>query len=401
MQLVIVGTHQRTCPVSVRERLAFGAERMGEALALLQQYADEGFILSTCNRVELGGLVAGGEQNLIRFLADWHHISPEMMAPHLYVHTGADAVRHLFRLAAGLDSMVLGEDQVMGQIKAALAEAQAAGTTGQRITEIARSHLSTVSVALDIARDSLGDLRRRHVVIVGAGRMGELALKHLRGEPPRSVVVVNRTYERARDLADSYGWDALPIDRLEEALRQADVVLTCTASPEVVIDAPMVERARSGRTAPQSRQAALLLLDLAVPRDVDPQVADLPCARLFDIDNMRMICDANRASRVAEVARAEALVDVEVTKFMEWWAAQEVVPTIRALRERAESIRQAEIERTLAKLPDLSERQQQAILALSTAIVNKILHQPIATLKGSATDGELALAVQQLFQLKG
>jgi len=391
---------------------------MGEALALLQQYADEGFILSTCNRVELGGLVAGGEQNLIRFLADWHHISPEMMAPHLYVHTGADAVRHLFRLAAGLDSMVLGEDQVMGQIKAALAEAQAAGTTGQRInrllhtalatgklirthTEIARSHLSTLSVALDIARDSLGDLRRRHVVIVGAGRMGELALKHLRGEPPRSVVVVNRTYERARDLADSYGWDALPIDRLEEALRQADVVLTCTASPEVVIDAPMVERARSGRTAPQSRQAALLLLDLAVPRDVDPQVADLPCARLFDIDNMRMICDANRASRVAEVARAEALVDVEVTKFMEWWAAQEVVPTIRALRERAESIRQAEIERTLAKLPDLSERQQQAILALSTAIVNKILHQPIATLKGSATDGQLALAVQQLFQLKG
>src|SRR5215212_1083744 len=224
VQLAIIGTHQRTCPVVMRERLAFGAETMREALLALRQYVDEGFIISTCNRVEVGGLVADGPEGvqvLTRFLADWHHVPLEHLAPHLYMFSSNGAVQHLFRLAAGLDSTVLGEDQVMVQLKIALADAQAAGVTGQRVnrllnsalatgklvrtrTEIARSHLSTVSVALDIARDTLGDLRRQHVLIVGAGKIAELALKHLRDEPPRSVTVINRTFARARELADRY-----------------------------------------------------------------------------------------------------------------------------------------------------------------------------------------------------
>ena len=207
----------------MREQLAFGGKTIREALLTLRQYVDEGFIISTCNRVEVGGLVADGpkgEQALTRFLADWHHVPLGHLAPHLYAFSGADAVQHLFRLAAGLDSTVLGEDQVMVQLKTALADAQAAGATGQRVTrllnsalatgklvrtrtEIARSHLSTVSVALDIARDTLGDLRRRHVLIVGAGKIAELALKHLRGEPPRIVTVINRTFARAQELADT------------------------------------------------------------------------------------------------------------------------------------------------------------------------------------------------------
>jgi len=398
----------------VRERLAFGAEMIREALLALRQYTDEGFIISTCNRVEVGGLVADGpdgEQALLRFLADWHKVPLDHLAPHLYTFSGADAVQHLFRLASGLDSTVLGEDQVMGQLKTALADAQAAGVTGQHVnrllhgalstgklvrtrTEIARSHLSTVSVALDIAREELGDLRRRHVLIVGAGKIAELALKHLSGQPPRSVVVINRTFARARALAESYGVQALPFEQLEQALRDADLVVTCSASPEVVIGAELVERARQGLVAP------LLLLDQAVPRDIDERVKQLPNARLFDIDDIRAICDANRATRAAEVAGAEALVADEVAKFMEWWAAQEVVPTIRALRERAETIRQAEIERTLAKLPDLSPRQQDAIHALSAAIVNKLLHQPITSMKDPDSGGQLARVVQQLFQLE-
>jgi glutamyl-tRNA reductase len=397
----------------MREQLAFGAETMRAALLTLRQYIDEGFIISTCNRVEIGGLVAdgpAGEQALMSFLADWHHVPLEHLAPHLYVFSGAAAVQHLFRLAAGLDSIVLGEDQVMVQLKAALADAQAAGVTGQRVnrvlnsalatgklvrtrTEIARSHLSTVSVALDIARETLGDLRRRHVLIVGAGRMAELALKHLRSEPPRSVTVINRTFARARALADSYGVQARPFDQLEAALREADLVVSCTASAEVVISAEIVERARQGMVVP------LLLLDQAVPRDIDERVKALPQARLFDIDDIRVICEANRAARTAEVAKAEALVAEEVAKFMEWWAAQEVVPTIRALREHAESIRQTEIERTLAKLPDLSQQQQDAINALSAAIVNKLLHQPITSMKNPDSGGQLARMVQQLFQL--
>src|SRR5258706_1262299 len=209
----------------MREQLVFGAQTMREALLALRQYVDEGFIISTCNRVEVGGVVADGpegEQALTRFLADWHHVPLAHLAPHLYVFSGADAVQHLFRLAAGLDSTVLGEDQVMVQLKAALADAQAAGATGQRVnrllnsalatgklvrtrTEIARSHLSTVSVALDIARDTLGDLRRRHVLIVGAGKMAELALNHLRDQPPRSLTLINRTVPPATALPASHG----------------------------------------------------------------------------------------------------------------------------------------------------------------------------------------------------
>jgi glutamyl-tRNA reductase len=413
VQLAIIGTHQRNCPVVMRERLAFGSETIREALEALRRYVDEGFIISTCNRVEVGGLVADGsegEQALTRFLTDWHHVPLDHLAPHLYTFSGTDAVQHLFRLAAGLDSTVLGEDQVVWQLKAALADAQAAGAAGQRVnrllnsalaagklvrtrTEIARSHVSTVSVALDIARDTLGDLGHRHVLIVGAGKIAELALKHLRGEPPRGVTLISRTFARAQALAESYGAQARPIDELEAALREADLVVSCTAAADVLIGVELVERARRGVAAP------LLLLDQAVPRDIDVRVRDLPNARLFDIDDIRVICEANRAARAAEVAKAEGLVAEEVAKFMEWWAAQEVVPTIRALRERAEAIRQTEIERTLAKLPDLSPHQQDAIHALSAAIINKLLHQPITSMKNPDSGGQLARVVQELFQL--
>jgi glutamyl-tRNA reductase len=250
-----------------------------------------------------------------------------------------------------------------------------------------------MSVALDIARDTLGDLRRRHVLIVGAGKIAELALKHLRGAPPRSVTLINRTFARARELADAYGVQARPFDQLEAALREADLVVSCTAASEVVISAEVVERARHGLIAP------LLLLDQAMPRDIDARVKAVHNARLFDIDDIRVICEANRAARTGEVAKAEALVAKEVAKFMDWWAAQEVVPTIRALRERAESIRQIEIERTLAKLPELSPHQQDVINALSAAIVNKLLHQPITSMKNPDSGGQLARVVQQLFQL--
>jgi glutamyl-tRNA reductase len=411
-QLVIIGTHQRICPVAMRERLAFGAANLQPALQALRDYADEGFIVSTCNRVEVGGLVAGVEceQELLRFLADCHHVAIEELAPHLYIHTGADAVRHLFRLAAGLDSMVLGEDQIQVQLKAALAEARAADAAGPLVdrllqsalaagklvrsqTGIARSHLSVVSVALELARQTHGSMAAQRVLVLGAGRIAELALKHLRDDAPESIVIVNRTVERAQELADAYGVATRPLEQLAQAIREADVVVSCTAAPQVVIGAELVAQARAGR------DDGLLLLDLAVPRDVDPAAAELPGVRLIGVDDMRAICEANRAARAAEVASAEELVAAEVAKFMEWWATQEVVPTIRALRERAEAIRTAELHRTLAKLPDLSPREQEAIGALSAAIVNKLLHQPIARLKDPEAGGQLAQVVQQLFQL--
>jgi glutamyl-tRNA reductase len=411
-QLVIIGTHQRNCPVAARERIAFSPSAIQPALQALGEYVDEGFIISTCNRVEVGGFVADdteGTQALKHFLADRHGIPADELAPYLYSFTGVDAVRHIFRLAAGLDSMVLGEDQIQTQLKAALADAQAAGAAGQMITRllqsalavgklvrtetgIARQHLSVVSVALDIAHTQLGGLAGRRVLIVGAGRMAELALKHLRGAASTSTII-NRSLERARVLGEIYGAAALPFEQLEQAIGDADVVVSCTAAPEPIISAAMVERAWAGR------EGELLLLDLAVPRDIDRHVTRLPGVRLWDVDGLQAICDANRAARAAEVEHAEALVEAELAKFMEWWATQDVVPTIRALRERAEAIRTAELQRTLAKLPNLAPHEQAAISALSAAIINKLLHQPIATLKDPKTGGQLATVVQELFQL--
>ena len=413
MQLIIIGVHQRTAPVAVREHLAFSPATIAGALHRLREFVDEGFIISTCNRVEVCGLLPDdqlGDHALRRFLASQHEMALEDLTPHLYTLTGVDAVRHIFRLAAGLDSMVLGEDQIMGQIKAALAAAHDVGTLGNGLhrlleaalvagklvrtqTGIARAHISVVSVGLDLARQTLGSLAGRRFLIIGAGRMAELAIKHIQDEAPASVGVLNRTITRAQDLAARYGAMTWSSNQLELALRDSDIVVSCTSAPGIVIEADIVAQVL------EARQDPLLLLDLAVPRDIDRQIAALPGARLFDVDDMQELSAANREMRAAEIAGAEALIEAEAQKFMEWWTTQQVVPTIRALRERAEAIRTAELQRTFARLPDLSQREQEAIRALSAAIVNKLLHQPITALKDPAVGGQLVQPVHTLFQL--
>jgi glutamyl-tRNA reductase len=414
VQIVITGIHQRTAPVAVRERLAFGPAELPAALAALREYAAEGFILSTCNRVEVCALVEDGpdqQAQVERFLAHWHGLERADIAPHLYTYTGDAAVRHVYRLVAGLDSMVLGEDQIVAQLKDALVAAHAAGTiegalhrllhgalaTGKAVrasTGIAAGHLSVVSVALDLARRQRGDLHGRRVLVVGAGRMAELALKHLAGEPGAVVTVVNRTYARAADLAARYSARSAPLADLEPELAVSDVVIAATAAPGLVIDAPMARRAVNG-------DRSLLLLDLAVPRDIERAAGAVPGVTLYDVDDMRPICDTNRAARAAEIAQAETITEDAVAKFGEWWAAQQAVPTIRALRERAEEIRLAELERTLARCPELSERERSAVQALSAAIVNKLLHDPITTIKAAGAGPDLIQAARALFQLPG
>jgi glutamyl-tRNA reductase len=404
-QLVIIGTHQRICPVSVRERLAFNETNLESGLRSLRSYADEGFIISTCNRVEIGGIVADDTHTLIHFLADYHQIDQQELAGHLYTFTGAEAVRHLFRLAAGLDSMVLGEDQIQVQLKNALHSARSANASGQLVerllqnalaagklvrtaTGISRHQLSVVSVALSIARTQLNGLNGRRVLVVGAGRMAELALKHLHDEPNIKLTITNRSFERAQNLATTYRATALPFEQLGQALAENDLVVSCTSASTTVISAEMLREA--GPT---------LLLDLAVPRDIEAEAAELPNVQLYDVDALQPIAEANRQARTAEISHAELLVEAEVTKFMEWWETQKVVPTIRALHQHAEAIRTNELQRTLSRLSHLSPREQEAISALSTAIVNKLLHQPIATLKNPQTGNHLVQALHQLFQL--
>jgi glutamyl-tRNA reductase len=412
VQLVLVGAHQRTAPVAIRERMAFTEAALSQALPALLGYAAEGFIVSTCNRVEVYGLTPPGDQGraLRQFLADQHRLPLEELAPHLYTLVGDDAVRHLFRVAAGLDSMALGEDQIMSQIKAAFTLAQASDTLGplthrliqaalasgklvRSDTQLARAQLSVVSVALYLARQTMQSLRGQRIVIIGAGRTAELALKHLKSEATGGITILSRTFGRAAGLAERYGAQARPMDELADALAASDMVLSCTSSPNIIISTELAAELHARRG-----ERPWMLLDLAVPRDIERRVGALPNVHLYDVDDMQAVCDANRAARAAEVTSAESLVEGEVARWTAWWATQEVLPTIRSLRAHAEAIRLAELERALGRL-DLTEQQQQAVAALTSAIVNKILHQPTHALKTGGGD-QLAQATKQLFALE-
>lgn len=412
MQLILTGVHQRTTPLTVRERLSFDDTTLPDVLHELRSYVAEAFVISTCNRTEICALMADGADSIAtlhQFLARSGAISPESLAPHLYTHTGADVVRHLFRLAAGLDSMVLGEDQIMGQIKDAHTIARDAGTLGKTIhrlvsralaagkrvrtqTRIASHHVSVVSVALDLARGQMKSLADQRIAIVGAGHIAELVLKHLKDDATADIVLLNRGTQSGTALAARYGVRFRPWDAMASVIAASDIVISCTTAPSVLIDVPLV-------AATLTAGIPKLFIDLAVPRDIAPAVADLPGVTLFDVDAIQEICDANRAARVAEIAHAETLITAEVDAYMDWWMTQQIVPTIQALRDRAEVIRSVELQRTLARLPDLSPQAQEAIHALSAAIVNKLLHEPIVTLKDPALGGDLASAVRLLFHL--
>lgn len=413
MTLLFSGIHQRTAPMALRERLAFSPADLPAALAQLHTITREGFLLSTCNRVEIYAIVDDSPDAvtvLEHFLADWHGLDHRELAPFVTTCTDMDVARRLFRLASGLDSMVLGEDQIVGQLKDAIQSAQHAGALGPLLhhlveralaagkqvrteTGIARSRLSVVSVALDLARSAGWQPGEARVLVVGAGRMADLALKYLRAEGCTQIAVANRTLVRAEALAAHYGATAMPLESVETELLACDLAIFCTSAPDVVLSQAAAERIAAQRTQP------LLLLDLAVPRDVERTVGEVAGIRLFDVDAMQPICNANRAARLAEMESAERLVERAVGEFQQWWEVQQVVPTIRALRELAESIRMHEIQRTLARHPDLSPREQRAMDVFSQALINKILHAPTMALKDPQSGGDLVGAVQRLFQL--
>ncbi len=413
MQITLIGVHQRNTPVTVRERLAFALNELPDALLVLHQRVDEGFILSTCNRVEVCAVTrepVADDEILISFLSEQRGVDAAVFAPSLYIHRNEAVVRHLYRLAAGLDSMVLGEDQIVGQVKEALAIAHAAGAIGPVLhrvlhgalaagkqaranTGIAAGHVSVVSVALDAMRRFPDLLAQGRVLVIGAGHIAELALKHLRAAGASNITVINRTAARAQTLANHYDVAWRSWSDLEDALAMSDIVVSCTSAPGIVLSQQMVERAAAGRSTP------LLLFDLAVPRDIDQGVAEIPGVYLHDVDALEPICRTNRALRAAEAERAETIIKGEVAKFMEWWAVQQAVPTIRALRKRAEDIRDAEIRRALARCPELSPQQRETVIALSTAIINKLLHEPIVALRDPEASGELLTAVRRLFNI--
>src|SRR6059058_3391367 len=399
--IVLVGLNHRTAPVEVRERVAFANGRLEPSLRRLVAVAGvaEGAILSTCNRVEVvacGPDPAALGAALPGFLAGEHGVPEPALAGHLYTHGDREAVRHLFRVAASLDSMVVGEPQILGQMKEQYAAAAAAGASGQILH---RCFHRSFSVAKRIRRERgiFDRLVDKSALLLGAGMMGELTARQLLAQGVGSVMVANRTFDRAIDVARALSAMPVPWDRLARYLPLADLVIAAASGEDFLLQRPAVEEAMRER-----RHRPMFLIDLAVPRALDPAVNQLDNVYLYDIDDLEGVVAQNRGARAREAVKAETIVDAEVEAFWRWYTSLDVVPTIVALRERMEAIRRHEVERSLAALGALDPRQREALERLTQAIVNKVLHAPLTALRRHRADPAEAFyveAARRLFRL--
>jgi glutamyl-tRNA reductase len=419
MPLFVAGVNHRTAPVALREQLAVEEDKLRELIRDVQASgaAREAVLISTCNRVEVYAVAdAPGEARaaVFRRLCQHRGLDPAAIEPLVYTHLDEEAVRHAFRVAASLDSMMVGEPQILGQVKDAFALAQACETVGPTLhtlfsqafavakkvrteTDIARHAVSVSFAAVELAKKIFAALSGRAVLLVGAGKMSELAAKHLVEQGAFPIYVVNRTWSRAQDLARALSGTAVPFAELDVALGSVDIVVASTGSPEPVIRRDLVQRVMHGR-----RGRPLFFIDIAVPRDVEEAVETLDDVYCYDIDDLKQVVDANLRERAREAQRAEALVEREVAKFAARLRDVEVIPTIVSLRERLEGIRVAELRRALARVPDASDATREAMEALSSSIVNKILHAPVTKLRESGRAGvgrSWTTLVQELFGL--
>ena len=416
MQLALVGLSHKTAPVEIRERLAFSNDALRSALTSLvdRRRVNEAMILSTCNRVEV--VAESPDDRLIRdFICEFHQISHDSVSTHLYSYRNVEAIRHVFRVTASLDSMVIGEPQILGQVKEAFRIAMDAGTVGMHLsalmnrafavakkvrseTGISQSAVSVSYAAVELARKIFGDLSGKTVMIIGASKMGELAAKHLRRAGASSVLVTNRTFERAVELAKVFEGAAVPFEHFTDHMTGADIVITSTGAPHFIIGRSLAEQVIHRR-----KNKPIFFIDIAVPRDIDPAVNQIDNAFLYDIDDLQQVIDANLKERFKEAMRAEQIVDDEVEAFCLKMQTRDVVPTIVQLRDSLEKVRRDEIERNRRHLKDLSPEQQAAVDQITKSIVNKILHPPIEQLKQMAHDpqgADLADLIRKIFNVK-
>ena len=418
MSIILAGVSHHNTPLSIRERLYFPEGDMDEWLDRLADYRglDERLILSTCNRVEVYSAVEDYEQGLDaihRFFLESRDIGAEELNAHLYVHREDEATRHLFTVASSLDSMVVGEPQILGQVKEAYRVAQASGHAGKSLTNlfsrafrvakkireqtpIGESPVSVSSVAVDLAKRIFGSLSGKNVLLLGAGEMGEAAARHLKASGADTLQVANRTLARAQELAAKLGGLALSFDNLEEALIDTDVVITSTASQGFILDKPTVAAALERR-----RDAPVFLIDIAVPRNVAPDVNDLEDAYLYDVDDLQSVAADNLRGR-EEVARdARAILESEVETYLARQRAEELRHTFAAIRFFAESMRQEEVEKTISRLSGLDEGGRDALDAMTKALVNKLLHHPFTVLRRMAEEDVEGISVESVQKLFG
>ena len=406
MHIVVVGLSHKTAPVEIREKLAVPESRIGEALTRLCSYQGvrEGILLSTCNRVEVYAVVdeiESGYGRIQEFLADAHlSLSSEELTPHLYWHQGDRAISHLFRVASSLDSMIVGESQILGQIKDAFEVALTHKATGiilnkvvkkaisvaKRVrteTKIAEMAVSVSYAAVELAKKIFSDLTEKTVLLVGAGEMAKLAARHFIANGVRHVRVTTRNPQHGLELADRFGGTAVPFEQFREDMASADIVLVSTGAAHYLVSEDDVQR-----SVKQRMNRPMFLIDISVPRNIDPAVRHVDNAFLFDIDDLKARVEQNRGGRLQEAEKAEQMVVDEVGVVRQWLQSLEVTPTIVALRTRADDIRRTEVEKTLGRLANLSAPERELVEAMASSIVNKLIHNTMVTLKAEVNSSE-------------
>jgi glutamyl-tRNA reductase len=418
-EIVIVGVNHRTAPVEVREQVNFGDGLLDDALRQLiaLEPIEEGVILSTCNRVEVVATTTDGDlavETLAAFLANRDNVERQSIEEHLSVYRGREAVRHLFRVAASLDSMVVGEPQILGQLKEFYGRSAAVGSAGtvlhrcfhksfsvaKRVrteTGVATKAVSVSSAAVELASKIFDRLEDRTAMLIGAGTMSELAARHLMAHGVTNMIVTNRTFDRAVELAREFRGTPVPFSEFRRYLPMADVVIGSTGADQYVLTPSLVAEALRER-----KYRPMFLIDMSVPRTFDSRINDLENVYLYDIDDLGGVAELNRDERGREAEKAEEIVEEEVETFGKWLAGLDAVPTIVALRQKIEAIRKAELEKTLTTLRELTPRERESLEAMTEAIVNKILHGPLTHLKQHDRQREAfyLAAARQLFDIE-
>ncbi|HEX3685371.1 MAG TPA: glutamyl-tRNA reductase [Bryobacteraceae bacterium] len=425
MKLALAGINHRTAPVDVREKLAFREEEIPAALVRVQASgAREALILSTCNRVEVTAALVDEvpPHMLFESIASGRDgLSLDTLTPYLYLYEERDVMRHLFRVAAGLDSMIVGEPQILGQLKQAYAQAREHGSIGSLLdavltrsfsvakrirseTEIGHSAVSVSYAAVELAREIFGSLKKKRVLIIGAGKMSEGAARHLLGAGAAEILIANRTPERAEEIARVFRGEVVPYDLLAHRLAEVDIVIASSSAPYYVLTKEVVRRAIEVR-----KNQPMFLIDIAVPRNIEPEVNGVDHAFLYDIDDLQQVADRNLRARYEVAQQAESIVTEEVERLAARLRARDVTPTIVSLQEQLETIRREVLERHRARMGALNSAQEEALEALTRGLVNKIAHGPISELRRqaevetageAAPESELASAVRRIFRLR-
>jgi glutamyl-tRNA reductase len=417
MNIIVAGLSHKTAPIEIREKLSFSSHNLSTPLQEIVNFPsiDEAIILSTCNRVEIVCTAADSKKvihEILLFLAEFHKLSLDEITPHLYFYSGQDAIRHVFRVASSLDSMIIGEPQILGQLKDAYHCAVANKTTGSILnrflhktfsvakrvrteTNIASSAVSISFAAVELARKIFDTIEDKKILLIGAGEMAELVTRHLVSLEVKGLFISNRTFEHALPLAKDFGGKVLKFDELSGNLSQMDIIISSTDAQDILITYEKIVQALHAR-----KNKPMFLIDIGVPRNIDPRVNDLPNVYLYNIDDLDGIVEKNRLVREKEAKQAENIVEEEQKRFYTWLQQQEVTPTILTLKQKFESIRLKEIEKTFSRWEGLREEDREKVNALTHAIVNKIIHDPINFLKNKSQKKQFPIEeIKRIFNL--